>query len=163
MDYRGWKSRVIDITFDRRLGESGFMHRIDNICTEAEAAIKDGRAMIILSDRNISKNRVPLSALLATSAVHHHLIKKELRTRIGIVVETGEAREVHHHCLLTGFGADAIHPYLGLEAIIEHHKDNPDSDLDAEKCIAAYRKGVTKGMLKAVSYTHLTLPTTPYV
>ena len=151
MDYRGWKSRVIDITFDRRLGESGFMHRIDNICTEAEAAIKDGRAMIILSDRNISKNRVPLSALLATSAVHHHLIKKELRTRIGIVVETGEAREVHHHCLLTGFGADAIHPYLGLEAIIEHHKDNPDSDLDAEKCIAAYRKGVTKGMLKVLA------------
>jgi glutamate synthase (NADPH/NADH) large chain len=89
--------------------------------------------------------------LIATSAVHHHLIEKETRTRIGLVVETGEAREVHHHCLLTGFGADAIHPYLGLEAIIDHHTNNPDSDLTSEKCIKSYRKGVMKGMLKVLA------------
>ncbi len=108
-------------------------------------------SLIILSDRATSADRVPLSALLATSTVHHHLIDKELRTRIGIIVETGEAREVHHHCLLTGFGADAIHPYLALEAIIDHHANNPDSGLTPEQCVAAYRKGVTNGMLKVLA------------
>jgi len=127
LDHRGWKSRLI------------------------ETAIDDGCALIVLSDRAISQTRVPLSALLATSAVHHYLIEKELRTRIGILVETGEAREVHHHCLLTGFGADGIHPYLGLEAIIDHHANNPDSDLTAKQCVEYYRKGVYKGMLKVLA------------
>jgi len=151
LDHRGWKSRLIDITFDKSKGEEGFLEAINRISTESEAAIKDGCALIVLSDRGISESRVPLSALLATSRVHHHLVKKEMRTRIGIVVETGEAREVHHHCLLTGFGADAIHPYLALEAIIDHHANNPDSDLTAEQCVAAYRKGVSKGMLKVLA------------
>jgi len=151
LDHRGWTSRNVDITFSAADGESGFLEAIDRIRGEAEKAIEDGCAVLILSDRNISADRVPLSALLATSAVHHHLIEKQKRTRIGIIVETGEAREVHHHCLLTGFGADAIHPYLGLEAIIQHHAKDPDSDLTADQCIAAYRKGVMKGMLKVLA------------
>ena len=101
LDHRGWKSRLIDITFEKSTGEQGFMEAVQRIRKEAETAIEDGCALIVLSDRSISETRVPLSALLATSAVHHHLIEKELRTRIGILVETGEAREVHHHCLLT--------------------------------------------------------------
>ena len=151
LDYRGWTSRTIDITFDRAEGEAGFAKALKRICDEAEQAIQDDCALVILSDRAVGPERVPLSALMATSAVHHHLIAKESRTRIGIVVETGEAREVHHHCLLTGFGADAIHPYLGLEAIIDHHVNNPESKLTAEKCIASYRKGVMKGMLKVLA------------
>jgi glutamate synthase (NADPH/NADH) large chain len=151
LDHRDWKSRIIDITFDVGEGEAGFMAAMERIRSESELAIEDGCALIILSDRSISESRVPLSALLATSAVHHYLIEKELRTRIGIIVETGEAREVHHHCLLTGFGADAIHPYLGLEAIIQHHAKLETSDLDADQCIAAYRKGVMKGMLKVLA------------
>ena len=151
LNHRGWNSRKIDITFAAADGESGFLKSLDRIREEAEKAIEDGCSILILSDRGISADRVPLSALLATSTVHHHLIEKHKRTRIGIVVETGEAREVHHHCLLTGFGADAIHPYLGLEAIIQHHANDPDSDLREEQCIAAYRKGVMKGMLKVLA------------
>ena len=151
LDYREWSSCLIDITFDKQAGESGFMEALDRVSREAESAINDGCALIILSDRDISATRVPLSALLATSRVHHHVVEKELRTRIGIIVETGEAREVHHHCLLIGFGADAIHPYLALETIIDHHANSPDSDLTADQCIAAYRTGVSKGMLKVLA------------
>ena len=151
LDHRGWKSSLIDITFEKSTGADGFSEALARICKEAEAAIADQSSIIILSDRAISPDRVPLSALLATSMVHHHLVKKELRTRIGIAVETGEAREVHHHCLLTGFGADAIHPYLALEAIIDHHVNNPDSDLTADQCVKDYRKGVSKGMLKVLA------------
>ena len=151
LDHRGWKSQVIDITFDKTDGTEGFMDALRRICKEAEAAIDSGASIIVLSDRSISPDRVPLSALLATSTVHHHLVDKQLRTRIGIIVETGEAREVHHHCLLTGFGADGIHPYLGMEAIIAHHTQDEDSDLTPADCIAAYRKGVRKGMLKVLA------------
>ena len=73
--------------------------------------------MLVLSDRNDRPDRVPLSSLLACGAVHHHLVRRAKRTRIGIVLETGEAREVHHHCLLVGYGADAINPYLAFEAL----------------------------------------------
>ncbi len=151
LDYRGWKSRTIDITFDKNDGPDGFTLALKRICKEAETAISDGCAILILSDRAINRERVPLSALIATSTVHHHLIDKELRTRIGMVVETGEAREVHHHCLLTGFGADGIHPYLALEAIIDHHTSSLDSELTPEQCIVSYRTGVHKGMLKVLA------------
>ena len=105
----------------------------------------------MLSDRAVSADRVPVSTLLACGAVHHHLVRNELRTRIGIVLESGEAREVHHFCLLTGFGADAINPYLAFEAIRDakdhgHLKD----DYTEEKIVQTYREGVRKGMLKVM-------------
>ncbi|MEM7784890.1 MAG: glutamate synthase large subunit, partial [Planctomycetota bacterium] len=151
LDHGGWRSCKIDITFDKSDGEDGFMQALKRIRQESEAAISNGASLIILSDRGVCSERVPLSALIATSTVHHHLVAKELRTRIGIIVETGEAREVHHHCLLTGFGADGIHPYLGLEAIIAHHGKDQSLGLNATQCIAAYRKGVRKGMLKVLA------------
>jgi len=116
LDHRGWKTKNIDITYDKSEGAAGLAKRLDAICAEASAAIKDGFSLVILSDRNISADRVPVSTLLATGAVHHHLVKNQERTRIGIVLETGEAREVHQHCLLIGYGADAINPYLAFEA-----------------------------------------------
>ena len=117
MDHRGWRTKTIDITWPRSEGHAGMTKALDRICAEAEAAIDDGYSLVVLSDRAVGRDRVPLSSLLATGAVHHHLVRKTKRTRIGIVVESGEAREVHHHCLLVGYGADAINPYLAFESL----------------------------------------------
>src|SRR5690606_5150083 len=121
------------------------------ICQEAEQAIADGYALVVLSDRKAGPDRVAVSSLLACGAVHHHLVNRELRTRIGLVLESAEAREVHHFCLLTGYGADAINPYLAFEAIRDarghgHLKD----DYTEEKIVQTYREGVRKGMLKVM-------------
>ncbi len=152
IDHQGMRSQVIDITFEA--GESnGFMNAMERICAEATQAISDGYAFIILSDRNTSQHRMPLSALVATGAVHHHLVKKEQRTQIGIIVETGEAREVHHHCLLTGFGADAINPYLAFEALWQANKEGllGDKYPTEDDLVAGYKKGVAKGMMKVMA------------
>ncbi|MEO1615988.1 MAG: glutamate synthase large subunit, partial [Planctomycetota bacterium] len=152
INYQGWSSRVIDITFDRSEGKAGLQSTLDRICREAEAAADEGIQLVILSDRGISADRVPVSALLATGAVHHHLVGQTKRTRIGLVIETGEAREVHHHCLLIGYGADAINPYLAFEALWQARRDGlMESTLDDDKIVAAYRKGVAKGMLKVMA------------
>ena len=152
MDHRGLTSKVIDITYDRK-DDSGYLKALGRICDEASSAIKEGFSFVILSDRQTSQTRVPLSALIACGAVHHHLIKSEQRTQIGIVIETGEAREVHHHCLLTGYGADAINPYLAFEALWQANKENllGDNFSSEEKLVAGYKKGVAKGMLKVMA------------
>lgn len=152
IDHDGLRSRVIDITYDAKT-DNGFMESIDRICQEAEQAIADGFAFIILSDREISQHRIPLSALVACGAVHHHLVKNEQRTQIGILLETGEAREVHHHCLLTGYGADAINPYLAFEALWQANQEGLLGDkYPTEKdLVAGYKKGVAKGMLKVMA------------
>ena len=152
MNHQGLTSRVIDITYD--VNEvSGYLQTIDRICDEASTAIEDDFSFIILSDRNTSRTRVPLSALIACGAVHHHLTKREQRTQIGIIIESGEAREVHHHCLLTGYGADAINPYLALEALWQANKENLLGEKFAteDKLVAGYKKGVAKGMLKVMA------------
>jgi glutamate synthase (NADPH/NADH) large chain len=150
--YSGWRSRLIDITFDRAEGKGGLQKTLDRIASEAEAAADDGIQLVVLSDRAISQQRIPVSTLLATGAVHHHLVSQAKRTRIGLVVESGEAREVHHHCLLVGYGADAINPYLAFEALWQARRDGlMDPSLDDDKVVAAYRKGVAKGMLKVMA------------
>ncbi|WP_372725014.1 glutamate synthase large subunit [Novipirellula sp.] len=152
INYEGWHSRVIDITFDRSEGKAGLQATLDRIAKEAEEAADQGIQLVVLSDREISHDRVPVSALLAVGAVHHHLVKQAKRTRIGLVIETGEAREVHHHCLLIGYGADAINPYLAFEALWQARRDGlMDSTLDDDKIVAAYRKAVAKGMLKVMA------------
>lgn len=152
INYQGWQSRVIDITFDRSEGKAGLQNTLDRIAAEAEAAADEAIQIIVLSDRKCSAERVPVSALLAVGAVHHHLVKQAKRTRVGLVIETGEAREVHHHCLLIGYGADAINPYLAFEALWQAHEDGllPDTMTD-DKVVSAYRKGVAKGMLKVMA------------
>jgi len=153
LDHRGWKTKTIDITYEKSEGVSGLAKRLDVICTEASAAIKDGYSLLVLSDRNISANRIPVSTLLATGAVHHHLVGKQERTRIGIVLETGEAREVHQHCLLIGYGADAINPYLAFESLFQSQRDGllDKEEYSDDKIVAVYRKGVAKGMLKVMA------------
>ena len=155
LDHRGWSSRTIDITFRRDSGREGLLAALDRICAEASAAIDDGIEIVILSDRAINGEHVPISALAATGAVHHHLVYTTSRTRVGLVVETGEAREVHHHCLLVGFGADAINPYLAFEALMDARRNGYLADAehieDDDDVVDAYKKGVAKGMLKVMA------------
>ncbi|HEX7237383.1 MAG TPA: glutamate synthase large subunit, partial [Gammaproteobacteria bacterium] len=149
LNQRGWRTRTIDITYERKAAPGGLKTAIDRICAEAERAIDDGYAMLVLSDRAMSAARLPVSALLACGAVHHHLVARAKRTRIGIVVETGEAREVHHHCLLVGYGADGINPYLAYEALVQARNEGqlePDTDI-----VGDYRQAVSKGMLKVMA------------
>ena len=164
IDHRGWRSRTIDMTFERNSGrEDGgggesreeLLRALERICAEATQAIADGIQLLVLSDRAIDADRVPISALAATGALHHHLVRTASRTRVGIVVETGEAREVHHHCLLVGFGADAINPYLAFEALWDARRngylaaaEHIASDADV---VDAYKKGTAKGMLKVMA------------
>src|SRR5690606_29358981 len=149
LDHRGWRTATIDITFPRGDAPGALVRALDRICAEAERAIDEGYSLVVLSDRNVGPDRVPVSALLACGAVHHHLVARAKRTRIGILVETGEAREVHHHCLLVGYGADGINPYLAFEALWKAREDGLiDTDTGL---VAAYRKGVAKGMLKVMA------------
>lgn len=151
LDYRGWHARTIDITFPRSEGEAGLQSALERICRETSEAIDAGDSLVILSDRATGPERVPISSLLACGAVHHHLVRQELRTRIGLVLETGEAREVHHHCLLAGYGADAINPYLAFAALQQSRLDGVlAADWTDEKLVSVYRKGVAKGMLKVM-------------
>jgi glutamate synthase (NADPH/NADH) large chain len=151
LDYRGWKTRTIDITYPRAEETEGLEPALDRICQEASQAILEGDSLIVLSDRACSHDRIPVSSLLACGAVHHHLVRNEQRTRIGLVLETGEAREVHHHCLLAGYGADAINPYLAFEALYRARDDGfLEPEFTNEEIVAAYRKGVTKGLLKVM-------------
>ncbi len=144
---RGWKTRKIDITYDRFSGSMDAA--LDRVCDEAEKAIDDGHSLIILSDRKTSHSQVPLSSLLACGAVHHHLVAHAKRARIGIIIESGEAREVQHHCLLIGYGADGINPYLAFEALeVARTEGIIDADTEIVDC---YRKGVAKGMLKVMA------------
>ena len=154
MDYRGWRSKEIDITFPKSEGVAGMRKTIDRICEEAADAIKDGYSLAVLTDRAVSADRVPVSTLMAAGAVHHYLVQNALRTQIGLVLETGEAREVHHHCLLVGYGADAINPYMAFEALWKARREglcNPEEFGDDASLVAAYRKGVAKGMLKVMA------------
>ena len=152
MDHRNWKSKVIDITYPKSEGVSGLKPALERICAESRQAIKDGYSLIVLSDRAIGPDRVPVSSLLATGAVHHHLVRHEERTQIGIVVESGEAREVHHFCLLIGYGADAVNPYIALYALRQAREDGKiDEEYTNLKIVQVYRTGVAKGMLKVMA------------
>ena len=154
MDHRGWRSRTIDTTFDRWANSGEMARALDRVCQEAEEAIDQGYSIVVLSDRKIDENRVPISALAVCGAVHHHLVRQTKRTRIGLVVETGEAREVHHHCLLVGYGADAINPYLAFESLWQARLDgllDETVHTSESAVVSAYRKGVAKGILKVMA------------
>jgi glutamate synthase (NADPH/NADH) large chain len=127
---------------------------LNKICKEAEKSIAENYSFIVLSDRNVDENNVAISSLVACSSVHHHLVKAQKRTRLGLVIETGEAREVHHHCLLFGYGADAINPYLAFEALWQAKLDGSlktDSLKTFDDIIFAYKKAVRKGMMKVMA------------
>ncbi|MBC8020342.1 MAG: glutamate synthase large subunit, partial [Methyloceanibacter sp.] len=140
----------LDITYDADHGAPGMAEALDRLCRRAEQAVRAGENIIILSDRAAGPDRVPIPSLLATSAVHHHLIRCGLRTSVGLVVETGEAHEVHQFCTLAGYGAEAINPYLAFETF-EAALSELDEELTAEEAIKRYIKAVDKGILKVMS------------
>ncbi|OVA11317.1 Class II glutamine amidotransferase domain [Macleaya cordata] len=157
MNYRGWRSKVLDITYSKGRGRKGLEETLDRICNEAHAAIKEGYTTLVLSDRAFSSKRVAVSSLLAVGAVHQHLVSKLERTRIGLVVESAEPREVHHFCTLVGFGADAICPYLAVEAIWRLQIDGkipPKSTGEIhskEELVKKYFKASNYGMMKVLA------------
>jgi glutamate synthase (NADPH/NADH) large chain len=150
-----FRTITIDITYPATNGWAGMRAALEAICVQAEAAVRVSATgqvynIIILSDRSIGRERIAVPALLATAAVHHHLIRKGLRTRAGLVVETGEAREVHHFSLLAGYGAEAINPYLAFDTLIAMKHLFP-AEVDAHEIVYRYIKSIGKGLLKVMS------------
>ncbi len=146
---KGFKTKNISILFDVN-NKDDFKAQLDKICVEAENAIKEGYSFIILSDRGTTENKAALPALLATGAVHQYLVKKSMRTQIGIVVESAEPREVHHLAVLFGYGADAVNPYSAYEALNYMIEENM-LDLPYEKALKNYIKASEKGIKKILS------------
>ncbi len=145
-------SRVLDTTFDKKKGFSGFEECLKRLCRKAENVVKEGGNIIVLSDRQFGKNRIALPALLAVSSVHHHLIRQGLRTAVGLVVESAEPREVHHFAVLAGYGAEAINPYLAFDTILDlQQREMLTKDVTDTEAVSRYIKSINKGLLKVMS------------
>jgi glutamate synthase (NADPH/NADH) large chain len=145
----GFRTKTISLLFGTK-NKKDFSKRLDNICMEASIAIENGYTFIILSDRGVKKSCAAIPSLLAIGAVHQHLVRKALRTHIGIIIESAEPREVHHFALLFGYGADCVNPYLAYEAIRELVKEG-DLDLSHAKAQHNYINALEKGILKVLS------------
>src|SRR2546425_559215 len=145
-----FKSRILDATWPAEHGAAGLKDALDTLCVRAEAAVREGINIIILSDRRAGAENIPMPSLLACAAVHHHLIRQGLRTSVGLVVESGEPREVHHFCCLAGYGAEAINPYLAFETLRAMKNDLPQK-LDEKEIVKRYIKSIDKGILKVMS------------
>ena len=145
-----FRSETLDITWPVREGADGMEKALDSICAQAGRHVEQGVNILILSDRMVGPDRAPIPALLATSAVHHHLVREGKRTETGLVIETGEAREVHHFCALAGYGAEAINPYLAFETLEAMRPTLPEpvSQYDLFK---RYIKGIDKAILKVMA------------
>jgi glutamate synthase (NADPH/NADH) large chain len=145
-----FQSYELDICYPVAWGKEGIEARIASLCANAVDAVRSGFNILVVSDRRVDSDHVAIPALLATSAVHQHLIDQGLRTSTGLVVETGSAREIHHFALLAGYGAEAIHPYLAMQTIAAVHA-GLGPDLSAEKAIKNYVKAIGKGLHKIMS------------
>ncbi len=143
-------TKTLDITYKADAGAEGMGDALARLCDRADQAVSGGFNIIILSDRLVGPDRIPIPALLATAAVHHHLIRKGLRTSVGLVVETGEAREVHHFALLAGYGAEAINPYLAFETLAAMADEFPE-EVDGYEACKRFIKSIDKGLLKVMS------------
>ncbi|XP_076386960.1 uncharacterized protein LOC100882019 isoform X2 [Megachile rotundata] len=150
--YRGWKSKVIDATYPVQDGPSGLTDTLNRVSREADEAAKEGYQFLILSDRRAGPDRVPVSSLLVLGAVHHYLIEERQRMKVGLILETAEAREVHHVCLLLGYGADAVCPYLVFEMARNLRADGVlDSSLTDNVLCANYAEAMERGIAKVMA------------
>ncbi len=145
-----FKSLTLDTTWPAEAGAAGMEVAIETLCGQADAAVRDGINIIILSDRRAGADRIAIPSLLACAAVHHHLIRVGLRTSVGLVIELGEPREVHHFCCLAGYGAEAINPYLAFETLTAMKGELPQK-LDEKEIVKRYIKSIDKGLLKVMS------------
>src|SRR5687768_6148627 len=147
-----FQASELDVTYQAAWGQEAIEARLASLCAQAEDAVRSGTSIIIISDRKLNRERVAIPALLALSAIHQHLVGKGLRTSTGLVVETGSAREVHHFALLGAFGAEAVHPYLALETLLElASKGKLAEGVDGKKAIKNYVKAIGKGLKKVMS------------
>ncbi|XP_018022904.1 glutamate synthase [NADH] isoform X2 [Hyalella azteca] len=150
--HRNWCSQIIDITFPASDGPAGLQAAIQRVCDEACVAAKEGHQILVLSDRAMGPDRVAVSALMALGATHHHLIEKRQRMKVGLVLETGEAREVHHICLLVGYGADAVCPYLVFETMASLREEGVlPQDLDDHTIYKNYSAAMDRGLSKVMA------------
>ncbi|MEE1876520.1 glutamate synthase large subunit [Altererythrobacter litoralis] len=145
-----FRTETIDITWRASKGAKGLKMALKEMCWAATEAVLQDKNILVLSDRAQGPDRIPMPALLATAAVHHHLVRQGLRMQTGLVVETGEAREVHHYCVLAGYGAEAINPYLAFETL-EDLRARKHPELTPAEVQKNYIKAVGKGILKVMS------------
>lgn len=150
-DNPGFAAHVVRGLFPIAGGGKALENRISEICLEISSAIAEGARLIVLSDRDGDGENAPIPSLLLTAAVHHHLIREKTRTQVGLVVETGEVREVHHVALLIGFGAAAVNPYLAMESVEDLVLQGVITDITPEKAVRNLIKALGKGVLKVMS------------
>ncbi|MFG3255765.1 glutamate synthase large subunit [Streptomyces sp. NPDC048172] len=152
-DLPGFKTATLSGLYRVAEGGDGLAERIREICAEADAAIESGARLIVLSDRHSDAEHAPIPSLLLTSAVHHHLIRTKQRTRVGLLIEAGDVREVHHVALLIGYGAAAVNPYLAMESVEDLVRAGTflDGDADPEEAIRNLIYALGKGVLKVMS------------
>jgi len=151
LDGAVFKSTTLPMIFPVAEGAAGMARAMDTLCQQASEAIRQGFNLIVLSDRGVDQRYAPIPALLATAGVHHHLVREGSRTRVGLLIETGEAREVHHMALLLGYGAGAINPYLAFETLDDMIRAGLLTGIDHAKAVKNYIKALNKGVLKVLS------------
>ena len=151
LDCRRMKSVTLPILFDPTKGADGLRDALNELCEKAEEAARTDQNVLILSDRGVDENHAPIPALLAVAAVHNHLIRKVLRTEIGLILESGEPREVHHFCTLIGYGVTAINPYLALETVRDLQARKRLGDITPEQAEKNYIKAAVGGIMKVMS------------
>ena len=147
----GWQARTISCRYPVAEGGDGLRAALARVRREASEAIAEGVTVLILSDWGTTEEEAPIPSLLFTAAVHHHLIRQKTRTQVGLIVETGEAREIHHFCLLLGFGAAAINPYLAFDGIEDRIRSGALKGVDFATAANNYIKAAGKGVLKVMS------------
>jgi glutamate synthase (ferredoxin) len=151
LDLPGFKSVTLPILFKASDGPAGLERAMDDVCAKISKAIQEGYNVVVLSDRGVNKEWAPIPSLLAVAGVHHHLIREGTRTRVGLVLESGEPREVHHFCLLLGYGCGAINPYLAFETLDDMLRQGLLKDIDHKTACKNYLKGAMKGVVKVIS------------
>ncbi len=147
-----FRSFELNICYPVAWGKEGIEARLASLCAQAVDAVLSGHNILIVSDRQMDAERLAIPALLATSAIHQHLVSKGLRTSTGLVVETGSARETHHFALLAGYGAEAIHPNLAMDSLVHLVEEVPElASLTPAEAVAHFQKAINKGLLKVMS------------
>ena len=147
----GMRSAVIRCLYPVAKGGEGLRRALDDIRDAASKAIEDGARVLVISDRESNENLAPIPSLLSVAAIHHHLVRQRTRTQVGLIVEAGDAREVHHMAMLIGFGAAAINPYIAFESIEDMLNRGALGGMDREKALSNYIKAAGKGVLKVMS------------
>ncbi len=150
-DQPGLKTKTVETLYTVAEGGSGLDKALKKVCAEVDAAIAEGFANIILSDRGVTHAKAAIPALLATAGVHHHLIRTGARTRVGLILESGEPREVHHFAVLIGYGIGAINPYLAFESLGDMIGKGHLPDMPYEKAVQNFTKAVNKGLTKTMA------------